>query len=371
MSPSSSVNRVAVSYTSQHFFDGHILHSSTEVVIDNGIVTSVQPFDGTPEYFLISPGLIDVQMNGFGAFDVSVASVDDFTELDAELLQHGTTSWLATVVTAPLERLEASVQLIDSNMATSSTGCLGVHIEGPFLGLAPGAHNPKWIIPFDVKWTSSLPRSVKLMTVAPEQEEVIENISALAQTGVVVSLGHTKASSHQWSAAVGEGARMVTHLFNGMSGIHHRDGGVALYALTDDRVICGLIADMVHVSPESVALAFAAKGSHGVCLVSDTIAWSAEWARMRGITIVNGAPQLPDGTLAGSATPLAQCVRNAVKRCGVPLGDALAAATLSPAGLLGYPQMGCINVGQRADIAVFDEELSVVEARRGLVSTRG
>jgi N-acetylglucosamine-6-phosphate deacetylase len=95
---------------------------------------------------------------------------------------------------------------------------------------------------------------------------------------------------------------MVTHLFNAMSGIHHRDFGMVLAALTDDRVLTGLIADMHHVNPEAVALAFSAKPT-GVCLVSDSIAWRASWAVRAGVRLVGGVPTLGDGTLAGSATP--------------------------------------------------------------------
>jgi N-acetylglucosamine-6-phosphate deacetylase len=362
---------VAISYTTQHFFDGQALHSSTEIVVHDGVIEAIRPFSGTPEHFAISPGLIDVQMNGFGTVDVSVASGDDFAKLDAELLSHGTTSWLATVVTAPLDRLDKSVRLIDSNISNSETGCVGVHIEGPFLGAAPGAHNPEWIIPLDTDWCANLPSTVKLMTVAPEQLGVISNINALTQRGICVSLGHTQATEEQWTEAVASGSRMVTHLFNGMSGLHHRDGGVAMFALTDERIVCGLIADLVHVSSRAVSLAFAAKGHKGICLVSDSIAWNAQWAQRRGIKIINGAPRLPDGTLAGSSTPLSRCVQHAVRNCGVSLESALASATSTPASILGYPQMGRVLVGQRADLAVFDSELSVVEARRGLVSSRG
>jgi N-acetylglucosamine-6-phosphate deacetylase len=362
---------VAISYTTQHYFDGQVLHPSTEIVVHDGIIEAIRPYTGAAEHFVISPGLIDVQMNGFGTVDVSVANSDDFAKLDADLLSHGTTSWLATVVTAPLDRLDTSIRLLDSNISNFDTGCVGVHVEGPFLGKAPGAHNPSWIIPFDDEWCAQLPTTVKLITVAPEQINVNNHIQQLVNRGICVSLGHTEATEQQWNEAVAAGSQMVTHLFNGMSGIHHRTGGVALFALTDERIVCGLIADMVHVSPRAVSLAFATKGHNGICLVSDSIAWDAQWAQRRGIKVLNGAPRLPDGTLAGSSTPLSQCVQHVVQKCGVSLASALASATSTPASILGYPQLGRVIVGQRADLAVFDDELSVVEGRRGLVSSRG
>ena len=362
---------MADTYTAQLLFDGDALHERVRVTVDDGVVTSIEPFDGIPDNYLISPGLIDVQMNGFRDVDVATATKDEFEQLDAHLLRHGTTSWLGTIVTAPLERLSSSVTTLNNLISGTDTGCVGLHVEGPFLGAAPGAHNPAWIIPFDRAWCSSLPSIVKLMTVAPEQVGVNENIAQLVAQGIVVSVGHTGATRSEFTSSIDSGARMVTHLFNGMTGVHHRDGGVALFALTNPTVITGLIADLVHVSPEAINLAFAVKGGSGVCLVSDSVAWMSQWAVRRGIQVMEGAPRLADGTLAGSSTPLSHCLNNVVRSCGVPLLDALIACTRTPAQLLGYPQKGRVMVGERADLVVFDEELSVVEARRGLVSIRG
>lgn len=359
-------------YTARHFFDGDVMRSNVRIAVTNGQVVGIDSHIGTANHYLVAPGLIDVQMNGFGPYDVSRVSPDEFVALDGLLLRSGTTSWLATIVTAPLQRMTESLSSIEESMVSTSTGCIGAHVEGPFLGSAPGAHNPDWIIPFDNEWTSSLPSIVRLMTVAPEQLNIVhEGIPVLVGNDIVVSLGHTRASHEMFASAVSAGARMVTHLFNGMSGVHHRDNGVALDALVEDRVVAGLIADLCHVSPNAINLAFTAKGANGVCLVSDSVAWESQWAQRRGVEIRDGAPRLTDGTLAGSCTPLAECVRNAVTSCGVPLVDALTSATRTPATLLGFPQMGRITVGQRADIVVFDEELSVVEARRGLVSICG
>lgn len=359
-------------YTARHFFDGDGMRSNVRIVVSDGHVVEIEPHTGVADHYLVTPGLIDVQMNGFGSYDVSRTSADEFVALDHALLRSGTTSWLATIVTAPLQRMSESLASIAESMLSTSTGCIGAHVEGPFLGEAPGAHNPEWIIPFDKEWASSLPSIVRLMTVAPEQLNVVsDGIPLLMSRDVVVSLGHTRASHESFTAAVSAGARMVTHLFNGMSGVHHRDGGVALAALVEKGVVAGVIADLCHVSPDAVKLAFTSKGADGVCLVSDSVAWDSQWAQRRGVQIRDGAPRLTDGTLAGSCTPLAECVRNAVTACGVPLVDALTAATRTPASLLGFPQMGRIAVGQRADMVVFNEELSVVEARRGLVSICG
>jgi N-acetylglucosamine-6-phosphate deacetylase len=164
---------------------------------------------------------------------------------------------------------------------------------------------------------------------------------------------------------------MVTHLFNGMSGVHHRDDGVALSALTDVRVVAGMIADGVHVSPRAMALAYAAKTARGVCLVSDSIAWESEWATKMNVVLRDGAPRLPDGTIAGSSATLASCVRNVVARSGVSREDAIASATSTPSDLVGFPQTGRVKPGQQSELICFDDDLHVVEVHRRLVSLRG
>ena len=156
-----------------------------------------------------------------------------------------------------------------------------------------------------------------------------------------------------------------------MSGVHHRDDGVALSALTNDAVVGGLIADLVHVSPDAVSLAFKAKGRDSIALVSDSVAWNSEWAKRRGVILRDGSPRLPDGTLAGSSTPLAECVRRTIVGCGVSVSDALRAATSTPARVLGYPQIGTVAIGHSASLVCFDESLHVSQTHRRLVFQRG
>ncbi len=357
--------------TASQFHDGDTLHGPTLVVLDDGFVVCVEPFGGSTDHALVAPGLVDLQMNGFGSVDVSNCSHEDFLRLDRELLAGGTTSWLATIVTAPLDRLARSIERLDSWITRGDTGCLGIHVEGPFLGGAPGAHNPKWIIEYDIDWLTGLPETVRLVTLAPEQSGTPEVVSLLRSRGVTVSLGHTRAGHQDFDAAVRAGATMVTHLFNGMSGVHHRDDGVALSALTDVRVVAGMIADGVHVSPRAMALAYAAKTARGVCLVSDSIAWKSEWATKMNVVLRDGAPRLPDGTIAGSSATLASCVRNVVARSGVSREDAIASATSTPSDLVGFPQTGRVKPGQQSELICFDDDLHVVEVHRRLVSLRG
>jgi N-acetylglucosamine-6-phosphate deacetylase len=358
--------------TCQHFFDGEVMHGARQICIDAGVVVSIAPFEGNAEHHLIAPGFVDIQMNGFEQWDVARGSKDDLNALGLRLQELGTTSWLGTITTAPLASLSRSIATIDQAVESNfAHGCAGIHIEGPFLGQAPGAHNPAWIIPIDEGWIRELPSSVRLVTLAAEQKDVASAITLLREMDVSVSIGHSKPNGGQWQQCRDAGAKIVTHLFNGMSGVHHRDDGLALFALNDPEVFAGLIGDLVHVSPQAISLAFTVKGNGRICLVSDTVGWSSQWAQKRDIQIRDGSPRLPDGTLAGSSTPLATCVRRIVQEAGVPLELALRAATSAPADAVGLSDVGRISIGQPADLIALDDSLHVVGTWSRLVSLRG
>lgn len=358
--------------TCQHFFDGEVMHGACRLTYVDGVVLSIEQFEGFAEHYLIAPGFVDIQMNGFEQWDVARGSQDDLVALGSRLRELGTTTWLGTITTAPLDSLSRSIATIDSAITSNfAPGCAGIHIEGPFLGGAPGAHNPAWIIPLDETWISQLPSSVRLLTLAAEQKEVASAISLLRRMNISVSMGHSKPSHEQWQQCRDAGAHIVTHLFNGMSGVHHRDDGLALFALNDRDVFAGLIGDLIHVSPHAVALAFTVKGDGRLCLVSDTVGWSSQWALKRDIQIRDGSPRLPDGTLAGSSTPLANCVQRVVQHAGVPLELALRAATSAPADAVGLSDVGRIAIGQPADFVALDDSLHVLGTWTRLVSLRG
>lgn len=355
--------------TCNQYFDGDLLHGSSRIVVsEDGRVVSVDEYHGTPEFPVVCPGFVDVQMNGFDNVHVASASTEDLVRLDQELLDRGTTSWLGTIVTAPLDTMSASLASLQDSFQTRRVhGFAGIHVEGPFLGSAPGAHPVKHIIACDLDWISQLVPSVRLVTVAPEQNGVIPAIRAMAARNITVSLGHSRPTKTEYENAVEAGASMVTHLFNGMSGVHHREPGLAIWALNDERISCGLIADGVHVLADALALAFRAAGSQ-ICLVSDSVSWQTSSGPRPGIEIRNGAPRMADDTLAGSCTPLAECVRRVVQECRVSLSSALASATSVPADLVGLADVGRIKVGQKADLVALDSELSVLKAWRRLPS---
>lgn len=345
--------------TCERFHDGTELKGPTRLVIENGVVRLIEPYQGHCEHHLVAPGLVDLQMNGWGDVDVADAGTDDLHRLGAELASLGTTTWLATLITAPLDVMSRRAgRLHDAVESGAVQGLEGIHLEGPFLGRSPGAHLTDHIVPADVEWLASLPSSVRLVTLAAETPNASSAIALLEGRGTRVSLGHSSPTREEFEAALAAGAGMVTHLFNGMSGIHHRHGGLALWAMVDETLAVGVIADMVHLSPEALRLAFLSDRGARPFLVSDSVAWRTPWAVRRGVAVVDGAPRLPDGTLAGSSTCLAEGVRRSVV-AGAPLEEVLVAATSRPARLIGAAHAGCLAVGGPADLVIFDEDLHV------------
>jgi N-acetylglucosamine-6-phosphate deacetylase len=215
--------------------------------------------------------------------------------------------------------------------------------------------------PLDREFLDDLPAIARVLTVGAEQPGLMHVVVDLARRGVLVAIGHTTADERAVRRAAHSGARLVTHLYNGMTPMHHREPGVVGVALTDDRLAVSLIADLVHVHPIALRLAFKAKGRGKVVLVTDAVAWEAATVGGIGITLdeETGAPRLPDGTLAGSALRMDIAVGNVARECGIALEDALAAASTTPADLLGLADRGRIEPGARADLVELDPELRV------------
>lgn len=319
-----------------------------EVVVEDGRIATIEPCLGAPD-IVLAPGFVDVQVNGVDDLDVAAARGDrDWERFESMLFPTGVTTWCPTLVTAPLDDMAERLARIPVRDAIA-----GAHLEGPFLGGKPGAHPPHLLLPLDHEWLAALPATVRLVTIGPELDGAVEATRALVERGVTVSLGHSSATLDQVRACVDAGARMVTHLFNGMPPLHHREPGIVGAALSDDRVVAGLIADLVHVHPAAIAVAFRAKPGR-IALVTDAVAWRG--ARIGRIEIVHdgAAPRLPDGTLAGSSLTMDAAIRNVVREADVSLEAALVAASTTPAGLLGLADRGRIEPGTRADLVALD-----------------
>jgi len=331
------------------------------VEVDAGVVTAIDVVPSVASDRTLVPGFIDLQVNGIDDVDVSEADGADWERLDRLLLQQGVTSWCPTLITAPLYRYAAPLDRIAAAMRRPAGGrptIVGAHLEGPFLGGAPGAHPRRHLAPIDLDWLANLPPHVAVVTLGAELADAEAAIRLLSDAGRLVSLGHTTATAEQVDAAAVAGARLATHLFNGMSGVHHRDPGVATFVMTNHQLSASLIADGVHVHPRVLALAWRALGPDRAVLVTDAVGWRAGNVGSVGIELRDGAPRLGDGTLAGSALTMDGAVRQCVA-AGIELHDVVRAASSNPARLLGLPDRGVIAVGHRADLVALSPTLDV------------
>jgi N-acetylglucosamine-6-phosphate deacetylase len=320
---------------------------------------------------LVAPGFLDLQCNGAVGVDLT-SEPERLWQVAAALPRWGVTAWLPTVVTAPPEvRARAQAALRSAPPTGEPVACpLGLHLEGPFL--APerkGAHDPRHIIApsLDVidgeGWSRDA--AVALVTLAPELPGALGLVRTLVDRGVVVAAGHSSSTAAQATAAVDAGVTYVTHVFNAMAPLHHREPGLAGVALTDERVRVGLVADGLHVDPSVVALAARALGDR-LNLVTDAVAalgappGPLRLGRLAAVSAADGAVRLPDGTLAGSVLSLDRAVRNLVAFAGTPLADAVRAVTSTPAAVLGLADRGVVTPGAVGDLVLLTEAGEVV-----------
>ena len=310
---------------------------------------------GAAEHEILAPGFVDLQMNGRGAVDVAEAEGDDWDSLDAGLLAQGVTSWCPTLCSAPAAATEAALGRMVAAAGRPGPprpALVGAHLEGPFLAVA-GAHPPSSLQgSVDRAWLLSLP-GVALVTLAPELPGALEAIEALVAAGVLVALGHSAADVDQVSRAADAGARLVTHLGNAMGPFSQRRPGILGAALSDDRLAVSVIADLVHVHPALITMAFRAKGPGRTVLVTDAVATG----RPTPHRTRREPPRMADGTLVGSILAMDRAVANCVTDAGIPLAEAVAAASSTPAGLLGLDDRGALMPGRRADLVALGPDL--------------
>ncbi len=344
--------------------DGALVRGDVEV--EGGVVREVGLGAGSGTGVAI-PGLVDLQVNGYGGIDLLHATADEVARLGSELARTGVLWYQPTLVTAPAELVRLALASIGEAVGAPGARILGAHLEGPFLSPArAGAHPVEWLRAPDLDVLASLLLAgcpVTTMTIAPELDRAAEAIDALLARGITVSLGHTDAAAPFAHAAFDQGARTVTHLFNAMRPFGHRDPGVAGAALSREDVIVQIIADGVHVAPEAILVAWrAARGR--LALVSDAIAAAGcgDGAWQLGtvdVTVEGGVSRRADGALAGAVRPLAWGLRTLVE-LGVPIAEAVDAVTRVPARVLGLDgSIALLRPGAPADLVVLDDDFGV------------
>lgn len=326
-----------------------------------GIIEAVTPMDGAlpvgaiPELSLIdvagdwvSLGGVDLQINGglgLAFTDLSPANSHQLKDICQFLWHQGIDAFVPTLVTTSIENIRRSLSIIADFVASQqqqpTAQILGVHLEGPFLNPQKrGAHPAEYLLPLTIdnvkRVLGDYADIVKIMTLAPELDATGAVISYLRSLGIIVSLGHSQATVAQAERAFELGASMVTHAFNAMPGLHHREPGLLGAALVHPHVYCGLIADGQHVCPTMIQLLLRAGCyEQGIFLVSDALApiglpdgvypWDT-----RRIEVKKGTAQLPDGTLAGTTLPLLVGVENLVRWRLCEVENAIASATETP-----------------------------------------
>ncbi|RRO13622.1 N-acetylglucosamine-6-phosphate deacetylase [Saccharopolyspora rhizosphaerae] len=313
------------------------------------------------------PGFVDVHCHGGGGGAVTSLEPEQTQTAVAHHRAHGTTTMLASLVSAPISEL---VKQIATLAELTADGLIaGVHLEGPFLSHARcGAHAPEVLRApeaDDVQQLLDAGRgAVRMVTLAPELPGSADAVRQLVDGGAVAAVGHTDANAEQVLAAVDAGATVATHLFNGMRPLHHREPGPVGALLDDERVSVELICDLVHLHPTVARLAATHVGTDRTILVTDAISatGAGDGTYELGalpVTVVDGEPRLADGSLAGSTLTMDAAFRNLVVSCGLPVPATVAATATNPARRLGLTGVGEIRPGARADLVVLGDDLDL------------
>jgi N-acetylglucosamine-6-phosphate deacetylase len=373
----------AFAITAEQVFDGAQMRADHAVVIEQDRIADLLPraqlraglrieqVDGG----VLAPGFVDVQVNGGGGVLLNDAPTPEgVAKICNAHAKFGTTSLLPTLITDTPELTARAVAAVKHAMASNMPGCIGLHLEGPFL--APekrGAHDAQLIRQMndaDVDAILGIGIETLLVTLSPERVPS-RIIRRLADAGVIVSLGHSNATYDQILAAADAGARGVTHIYNAMSPLTHRAPGVVGAALDSGALWCGLIADGHHVHPAAIGIALRAKRRPGrIFLVTDamsTVGSDIQEFDLNGRRIrrQDGVLVLDDGTLAGSDLDMMAAVRFLVQTMKLDLPEALRMAAAYPAEFLGRFDIGRIAKGARADLVQIDGALQARAIWRG------
>lgn len=321
--------------------------------------------------YTVVPGFVDVHIHGCAGADTCDATREAQEAMAAFLLAHGVTSFCPTTMTTSRETIQAALLAAKDMMDHPMEGgarVVGVNMEGPFIAKErKGAQKEEDILPPDFPLFQQFYEEsggiVRLVDVAPEQPGGLEFVEKASQL-CTVSIAHTTADYDQAKAAFDKGVTHATHLFNAMSGLHHRKPGVVGAVFDDSRVRGELICDGFHIHPAVLRAAFRLLGDRAL-IVSDSMRANGmpegEAFDLGGqmVTVHQGKALLPDGTIAGSVTNLHQEIKNLVS-FGVPFEQAVKAATLVPARAIGLDgEIGSIAPGKRADLVVLDENLDI------------
>lgn len=350
---------------------GGQVYAPGAVTIEGSMITAVS--DAVPERVDVRvahlvPGFVDIHTHGAGGATVVGADQQAIATFAATHRRHGTTTICASLVsTHPqplLDDVAALAELVDDGLIA------GTHLEGPWISpVMKGAHDPSALrppSPDEVDAIIAAARgTVHMVTLAPELDHGMAAVRRFADAGVLAAFGHSDADWAQTRAAIDAGSIVTTHLFNQMRPIHHRAPGPIPALLGDPRMHVELIADGIHVHPAVIALVRQSVSPERLVLVTDAMAATgqSDGEYMLGdlsVSVADGVARLTDtGALAGSTLTMDEAFRLVVTSCGFSLSDAVKAASVNPARLLGRADIGSVAVGKVADLVALDSDLAV------------
>jgi N-acetylglucosamine-6-phosphate deacetylase len=337
-----------------------------------GRIAEILPGDGPadirpPEGSIVAPGLIDVHTNGAGSFLFLRDQGEAIVEASKNYAKHGGTGFVAAVMTAPWDsmlhvaaELSEAAHSLAEYAVPGGARCLGVHFEGPFLNPKfRRVHRSEWLLPASTERMRALIEAARgacvMITMAPEVEGAGEAARLAYDQGVVCSAGHTGARYREGMLAIGLGFRSLTHAFNGMPPLDHRDPSILASFIQEERTTVQVICDGIHVSPVMVDLLYRTLGQRMV-LATDYQAPVGAGYRIEG-----GVVRADDGTIAGSALHVDTGVRNLMSYARLPFETAVLSASAAPARLLGLQHdVGSIERGRRADLSVWNDRYEVI-----------
>ncbi len=348
------------------------ISEETSITINDDLIGSIGDTSGAVERFdcaglTLFPGFIDVHIHGAMGIDVNTADVDGLFEMSKFLATKGVTSWVPTLVPDSDENYVRTISNIDRLMEIQTgkpvAHAVGVHYEGVFANEKMcGALRPQYFKKYPTNKLDELPklkRGVHMTTFAPEVEGGIELTKELVGDGWIASIGHTKADVDTLNKAFEAGANHLTHFYNAMTGLHHRDVGVVGWALTNPDVSFDIIADGIHVDPRMLEFACRSKGAERVSLISDAVAPTGLgdgefeiWGEK--VTVEKGRTENERGSIAGSVITMLDAVKGMLS-IRFTRSEVSRMASLNPAKLIGLKRSrGSIEVGKRADLVALD-----------------
>lgn len=349
--------------------DGEIFHLKSVLIEGENIINVIDqgdiPNDATKidmRGAYLAPGLLDLQIYGSGTplFFGGDPSVAALAQMETNLLKQGCTGFLATIATNTNQIVEQGIQAMLAYRDKKIGNLLGLHLEGPYLNPKRRGAHPESLIKkatlAEVKrWVEMADGEIKMITVAPELQDT-EVLDYLHGRGIVVSAGHTNATYLQTKAFISYPVKAVTHLYNAMPPIHHRQPGI-IPAIFENKPYTSIIADGIHVDFPMIGLAKRELGDK-LFLITDAVAESKTGVYQH---VLNGNHySMPDGTLSGSNLTMLKAVQNCVNYAGIPLTEAINMATLYPARLIGNTLVqGTISVNSRANLIVFNDDFEL------------